>query len=51
MIYYLIFAIILILISAYLNNKHNDKYVKTTDGERFIHTDNKNSWLSHVLAF
>lgn len=41
MIYYLIFAIILILISKYLNNKYNDKYVKTTDGERFIPIDNE----------
>lgn len=51
MIYHLIFVIILILISEYFNNNHNDKYVKTIDGERFIPIDNKNSWLSQILAF
>ena len=50
MIYHLIFAIILILISEYLNNNHNDKYVKTIDGERIIPIDNKKSWLSQILA-
>lgn len=51
MIYHLIFASILILISVYLDSKHNDKYVKTIDSERFIPVNNKNFWLSQVLVF
>lgn len=51
MIYHLIFSLMLILISEYLDRRHNKKYVQTIDGKRYIPVDNKVSWWAEVCAF
>lgn len=51
MIYHLIFSLVLILISEYLDRRHNNKFVQTIDGKRYIPVDNKYSWWAQVCAF
>lgn len=51
MIYHLILSVILIFLSEYLDRRHNNKFVQTIDGKRYIPIDNKNSWWSVIFAY